>query len=465
MEEGMTQVVYDVIVLGGGAGGVPAAVRAAQLGGKVAVIEYDNLGGLCMNQGCVPFGHMMAASKILGSLSLGREMGLDFPSISKNYSALTKRQNELIAFMRQGVAGVLKKNNVDLVDGRGRVAGKGRIEVNGEILRCKNIILASGAGWLKPDFPGADLKGVINSDDLLTMPKLPGKILLYGRSPWLIEIAQFLHNFDSEVILTTEEKSILPDENKAIRTRLSKTLKDQGIRILASAEITGLTKKKDGLHAVLSRKGKQERVVVNRVIGLRRGASLTGLGLDTVGLDEKAEFIQVDDRMATGVKGIYAIGDIAAPETRHYSHLASTGGIVAAENAMGMDTVFDHRTIARVLFTQPQVACVGLANRDAKRAGYDIITGSAPLSMNPFGMLTSQNNGMVEIVAEKKYGEILGIHIIGEGACEMAGQAVLAIQMEATLEELTRATFPHPTLSESLVEAARGCLGRPIFLP
>jgi dihydrolipoamide dehydrogenase len=465
MEEGMTKEVYDVIVLGGGAGGVPAAIRAAQLGGKVAIIEHGNLGGFCMNQGCVPFGHMMAASGILGSLSLAKEMGLHIPPVSRDYGALIKRQNELIAFMRQGVLGMLKKNKVDLVEGRGKVAGKGRVEVNGDALRCRSIILASGAGWLKRDFPGADLKGVINSDELLNMPELPKKILLYGKSPWLIEIAQFLHNFDSETILATEEKSILPHENKTIRTRLSKTLKDQGIKILTGAEITGLKTGKDGLHAVLSRKGKQERLVVDRVMGLRRKASLNGLGLDTVGLDEKGAFLKVDDRMATGAEGVFAIGDITAPEKGHYSHLASSGGIVAAENAMGMQTLFDHRTIARVLFTQPQVACVGLTGRDAKKAGYDVITGAAPLSMNPFGMLTAQNNGIVEIVAEKKYGEILGIHIIGEGACDMAGQAVLAIQMEATLEELTKAVFPHPTLSESLVEAARECLGRSIFLP
>jgi dihydrolipoamide dehydrogenase len=173
----------------------------------------------------------------------------------------------------------------------------------------------------------------------------------------------------------------------------------------------------------------------------------------------------VDERMATGVDGIYAIGDIAAPETRQYSHMASEGGIIAAENIAGLDSSFDNRTVTRVLFTQPQVACVGLTGKDAKKRGYDVVTGSAPLSMNTFGMLVSQNNGVVEVVAEKRYGEILGIHLIGEGASEMAGQAVLAIQMEATLEELARSTFPHPTLSESIAEAARECLGRPIFLP
>jgi len=383
----------------------------------------------------------------------------------KDYSTLLKRQNELIPFMRQGVVGMLTKNGVERIEGEGRLAGKGRVEVNGKVLNYKNIVLASGSTWLSPDFTGAHLKEVINTDEFLDIRDLPERALLFGRSPWLIEIAQFLHHFDCEVTLATEEKSILPHANKTIRTRLSKTLKDQGIKILTNAEITNLTKKKDGLHTVFTLKGKEESVVVDRVIVLRRRASLTGLGLGTVGLDEQGEFIQVDERMATDVEGVYAIGDIAAPEARHYSHLASAGGIIAAENAMGIDAVFDQRTTARILFTQPQVACVGLTNRDAKRAGYDIITGAAPLSMNPFGMLISQNNGIVEIVAEKKYGEILGIHMIGEGACEMAGQAVLAIQMAATLEELTRTAFPHPTLSESLIEAARECLGRPMFLP
>jgi dihydrolipoamide dehydrogenase len=169
--------------------------------------------------------------------------------------------------------------------------------------------------------------------------------------------------------------------------------------------------------------------------------------------------------METPVQGIFAIGDVASPEKRHYSHLSSAGGIVAAENAMGLASVLDHRTLCRVLFTRPQVACVGLTGREAKQAGYEVVEGAAPLSMNPFGMIISQTEGLVEVVAEKKYGEVLGIHFIGEGASEMAGQAVLAIQMEATLEDLSRAIFPHPTLSESLAEAARECLGRSIFLP
>jgi dihydrolipoyl dehydrogenase len=464
-EQNMTENTYDVIVLGGGAGGVPAAIRAAQLGGSVAVIENNLFGGLCMNRGCVPFGHMMVASNILGSLSLGKDMGLDFSGVSRDYTALIKRQDELIAFMRQGVESTLKKNKVDIIKGEGKLSGKGRLVVNGKTMTYRNIILATGAKWMKPNFPEADLKEVINSDELLKSDKLPEKALLFGKSPWLIEIAQFLHRFGSQVTLATTDNAILANENKPIRSRLIKALKEQGINILTKTKISAIKKKKDGLHCFLTVKDKDETIVVDRVISLRRRASIDGLGLDTVGLDEKSDFIKVNERMETSVAGIYAIGDLAADETRHYSHLSSTGGIVAAENAMGMESFFDNRTIARVVFTQPQIACVGLTSKEAKDAGYDVANGAAPLSMNPFGMIISENDGIVEVVAEKTYGEVLGINFIGQGACEMAGQAVLAIQMEATLEEIAKATFPHPTLSESLAEAARECLGRPIYLP
>jgi len=456
---------YDVIVLGGGAGGVPAVIRAAQLGGKVAIIESKDFGGQCMNRGCIPFGHMMVASNILGRLSLGNDMGLGFTGITKDYPALIRRQDELISFMRQGVRSTLIKNGVKIFEGRGKLAGKGKIEINGKTLSYKNIILATGATWLKSDFPGADLEEVVNSDYLLNAQKPPKRLLLFGRSPWIIEIAQFLKRFGSQVILATQDRSILPDESKIVRSRLTKALKTQGITIHNRTKILGLKKEKDGVHCALKVKDEEETVIVDRVISLRRGASLKGLGLETVGLDEKSDFIKVNDRLETDVGDIYAIGDIAAPEAKHYSHLSSAGGIVAAENAMGMDSTFDHRTITRVLFTDLQVACVGLTPREAKKEGYEVVTGTAPLSMNPFGMIISQNEGIVEVVADKNYGEVLGVHFVGEGASEMAGQGVLAIQMEATLEDLARIVFPHPTLSESVAEAARDALGIPIYLP
>ena len=456
---------YDIIVLGGGAGGVPAAIRTAQLGGQVAIIESRDFGGQCMNRGCIPFGHMMVASNIVGNLSLGKDMGLTFQGATIDYPTLRKRQDELIAFMRQSVTSTLKKNKVEIIEGNGRIVGKGKVTVNSTTLSYKNIILATGAQWQDPTFPGADLEEVVNTDSLLTADILPKRVLLFGRSPWLIEIAQFLNRFGSQVILAAPEETILSDESKAITTRLRKALKNEGIDIKTQAEIVAATKKKDEIHVDLNAKDGRETVVVDRVITIERAAALKELGFKTIKLDEDSEYIAVNNKMETGIEGVYAIGDLTGPQSHHYSHLASEMGIIAAENAMGKDAAINQRTFTRILFTQPEVACVGLTQKEAKNEGYDVLVGSAPLSMNPFGMILSENEGIVEVVADKKYGEILGVHLIGTAASEMAGQAVLAIQMEATLDDLDKTPLPHPTLSESLAEAARDALGKPIYHP
>lgn len=461
----MAEDIYDVIVLGGGAGGVPAAIRAAQLGGKVAIIESKDFGGQCMNRGCIPFGHMMVASNILKGLTLGKDMGLNVPEITTDYPTLTKHQDELITFMREGVKGSLRKNGVEILEGRGRIAGKGKVEVNGKTISFKNIILATGAQWQEPTFPGADLEEVVNTDSLLTADILPKRALLFGGSPWLIEIAQFLHRFGSQVTLATPEEGILSEESKTISTRLRKVLKNEGIEIKTRANIVHATKKEGELHVELTAKKGPETVVVDRVITLERAASLREFGLKSINLDENSPCLKVNSKMETGVEGVYAIGDLTAPSAHHYSHRAAEMGIAAAENAMGKDTSINPRTLTRVLFTQPEVACVGLTPRKAKQKGYDVIVGSAPLSMNPYGMILLENEGIIEVVADRKYREILGVHLIGTTASEMAGQAVLSIQMEATLDELAATPFPHPTLSESLAEAARDVLGQPIYLP
>jgi dihydrolipoamide dehydrogenase len=456
---------YDVIVVGGGAGGVAAAIRAAQLGGKVSVVEGNKLGGLCMNSGCVPFGHMMVASRILGDLALAKDMGIDCTGISKDLSTLLQRQKELITFMQQGVKTIFGKRKITLLTGKGKLSGAGKVDVNGKTLSAKAIILAAGAQWLRPEFPGSDLPQVFNSEYLLNAKELPKRCLLYGGGPWSIEIAQFLNRFGSQVYLVAQQEALLQDESKTIRSRLAKALQTQGIHVVTGAKNLALKKKSAGVEAVMAVRDKDEAIETDLVIVLCRSAALKDLGLETVGLDEKAEFLRVNERMETGVKGLYAIGDLTAPEKKHYSHLASSAGLVAAENAMGMSRAVRERTAARIAFTSPQVACVGLTGKEAKGMGYEVVVGAAPLSMNTLGMITVQTDGLVEIVAEKRYGEILGIHIIADCACEMIGQGVLAIQQEMTLEEVAQTKFPHPTLSESIAEAARDALGAAIYLP
>jgi len=461
----MVDDVYDVVVLGGGASGVPAAVRASQLGGRVALVEAGDLGGHCMNKACVPFGHMMVASELIGNFSLGRDMGVEIPSFKLNYTALRKRQNSLISLMREGVRSLIAKRGIALFKGRGKLAGMGKVMVNDETLQCKKIILATGAKWALPDFGGTELQGILTPEDLLQKEKLPERAALFGRSPWLVEIAQFLHRVGKQTFLITPERKILSNESRAINSRLTKSLKNEGLRIFVEGEISGIAPVKDGVRISFKSKGKDEHLIVDEILGAKRVSSLEGIGLDSIGLEEKREYVNTNNKMETENEGVYAVGDLSAPEWRHYSHFASAGGIVAAENAMGRPKELQIKANARILFTQPQVGCVGLTSKEAKEAGYDVSVGSAPLSMNPLGMILSQTEGVVEVVADRKYGEILGVHILGAGASEIIGQAILLMQMEFTLQDLAAAPFPHPTLSESLAEAAREAMGQAIYIP
>ena len=461
----MTDRRFDVLVLGGGAGGVAAAVRAAQLGGHVAVVEPRYLGGFCVNRGCIPFGYSLAATQILGDLVLGKELGIHCSGHELDDATHPNKRTELISFLRQGIATLLKRRNIELIPGAGRLREPGKVDVQGKVFAGSKIILATGAGRFLPEADGIDAKNVSSSDILLTTPKRPGSCLLLGDNPKIIEIAQILQRLGSQVWLATKERALLHDESKAIRARLTKALRNDGIKVLTRSRVLSSDKTHEGLQCIVMVKDREERITVDRVIRLQRDTGLPKLGLEAVGLEGERGVIEVNERMETGAKGIYAIGDLTAPENRRYSHLASAGGIVAAENAMGLDRRINRRTVSRVAFTQPQVACVGLTEPEARKNGYEVITGTAPLAMNPFGMLTAQSEGIVEVVANRQNGAIVGLHILGPSAGEMAAQAVLAIQLEASLEDLGKTTFPHPTLSESLAEAARDCLGRPIYLP
>jgi dihydrolipoamide dehydrogenase len=464
-QENMGNQDYEVIVLGGGAGGVPAAIRAAQLGGRVAIVEHRDLGGQCMNRGCIPFGHMMLASGIVKSISLAKDMGLSLPEVTADLPTLIKRQDGLIEFMRQGVRSTLRKNKVDIFEGTGTIVGKGSMEVNGKSISFQKLILATGAAWKMPALPGIELQEVATTDSLLTGKALPQKALVYGASPWLIEIAQFLARFGSQVTLATPEENILSGESRALITRLRKVLRGEGIALKVLAAITHAERKNRGLAVQVSAKDGTETMAVDTLLTLERVPALKGIGLSSINLDEEGPYLPVNGRMETSAEGVYAIGDLTAASDAHYSHRAAQTGIVAAENAMGRTVEVNPRTLTRVLFTHPEVASVGLSAKEAKQQGYDTVVGSAPLSMNPFGMILAENEGLIEVVADKQYGEILGVGIIGTAASEMVGQALLAVQMECTLEELDKTPFPHPTLSESLAEAARDALGNPIYLP
>jgi len=388
---------FDVLVLGGGAGGVAAAVRAAQLGGHVAVVEPRYLGGFCVNRGCIPFGYTLAATRIRGELVFGKDLGIHCSRFELDSETHAKKRAKLISFLRQGIAALLKRHHIELIPGPGRLREPGKVDVRGKVFSGSKIILATGAGRFKFKTDGIDARNVSSSDILLTTQERPRSCLLLGDNPKIIEIAQILQRLGSQVWLATEEKALLHDESKAIRTRLTKAIRKDGINVLTRCRVPSSDRTGEGLRCILAVKDREERITVDRVIRLKRDAGLTELGLEAASLKGERGIIEVNERMETGVDGIYAIGDLTAPEDRRYSHLASAGGIVAAENAMGLERCIDRRTVSRVAFTQPQVACVGLSETEAKREGFEVITGTAPLAMNPFGMLTAQSEGIALI--------------------------------------------------------------------
>jgi dihydrolipoamide dehydrogenase len=456
---------YDVVVLGGGAGGVPAAIRSSQLGGRVAIVEAGELGGLCMNRGCIPLGHMMKVAQLVKDFDLGKLTGLDVANIRIDYPALVRRRDDLIGFMRQGLRATLQKKGIEIIRGRGRITGDGAVEVEGRRILYRKLILATGAKWRKSEFAGSDLDEVVNTEQLLTAQAMPKRVLVFGESPWLVEIAQFLARSGSLVTLATPQKHLLPEESKTIRTRLATVIRGDGVEIMTMAAIENAARGKEGFAVKLSAGGVHRELVVDNVVTLERVANLRGMGLGNLGLDEESPYLRVDQKTQTEARDVYAVGDVTAPPQEQFSHRAGRMGVVAAENAMGIDSSLDDGARVRVLFTHPQVASIGITPKEAHARGYDVIVGAAPLAMNSLGMIIGEEEGIIEIVAERSYGEILGVHMIGSCASEMIGQALLAITMEATLNELASLPFPHPTLSESLAEAARDALGRSLYLP
>jgi dihydrolipoamide dehydrogenase len=451
---------FDLIVIGGGPGGVAAAIRAAQLGAKAALVEGEHWGGFCLNRACVPtklFAATLDRAKTIRSAS---KMGFSNAEASVDPAAIFKMKDELVGYFAMGTEGLVKAKGVTPIKGKGRLAGPGRVAVGQSVLQAKHVIVAVGAQWVRPSFPGADLEGVVNSSQFLEEGKFPARSLILGAGPWAMELAQFLGACGSQVVVAARERGILAGFDPEIGQRLRGALKNDPLTILNSCQVVSIGRGQDGLSAVLSVKGKEETRRFDRVIYLDRRPVLSELGLDTVGLRDLA----VDEHLATRVPGIWAVGDAIGKEP-FLSHRSSAMGIVAAENALGAKRVFNPSTVPRVAFTNPQAASVGLSEDQAEEAGYEVLAGTAPIAASPMAMIQGVGSGVVKVVGEKKYGELLGVHVLAPFATEIIGAAALAIQMEATLEDLARSALPHPTISESLSDAAREALGWAIYIP
>lgn len=447
----MADPTYDVIVVGSGPGGYHAAVRSAQLGLKTAVVEKDETGGRCLNYACIPAKTLLHTAEVYEQAKNGAEIGVMASDVTIDWAKVHERREAVRQTLTGGVAGLFKNHKIDQISGEGSLTADGDVEVGGEVHTAANVILATGSVALP--IPGVEFGGrVLDTWGAWSLPELPSSLAVVGAGASGSEIASGYSRFGTEVTLLEMLPQILPAEDKDMARTVERLFKKQGINVVTGARVENV---EAGESSVKFSHGEESAEVDYLVIAGGRGADIDALGLDQVGLalndDHK---IDVDEGQKTAKDGIYAIGDITPGPA--LAHKAQEEGIVAAETIAGQPTVpIDREAIAGATFCHPQVASVGLTEAAAKEAGHDVLTSKFKLGGVGAGAVYDDRDGMVKLVVDKAYGEILGAHIVGNRACDMIAELVAVRELEGGYQELARIIHPHPTISEAIPEAAR----------
>jgi len=453
---------HDVMIIGAGSGGYAAAIRAAQLGAHVVIAECADTGGTCVNRGCVPSKVWLRAADLLLDIKAGDEFGIHAPVEDIDFKAIVERKSGVSEEIRMGMEALLESYGVELAKGRAVIKSPQQVDVDGRGIETKKIIIATGSSIGAHEIPGLK-KAAMTTDDLLDMTKVPKSILVCGSGYIETEMAFLLNAFGCNVIMAAGSARILPKEDSDTSQRIAMALREKGVEIIPRTSLESVKTTKTGTACKLS--GPTERTVkVENVLVSGRVPNTVGLGLNNLGVtlnDDNG--IRVNDRLETSVDGIYAIGD--ATGGWMLSHAASSMAVVAAENALGANNRYRFDLIPRCLWTQPEMGAIGLSEEDAEKKGYDVETGVFPYAINGLAMVRNQVDGAAKIVSDTRYGEILGVHIVGANATELIGEAVMAMQLEATVQELARSIRIHPTFSEAVVDAARDAGNWALYLP
>ncbi len=454
---------YDVIIIGGGSGGYAAAIRASQLGGKVALVEGGDIGGTCVNRGCIPTKVWLRAAYMLYWIRRGKEFGIKAPVQELNLDAIVDRKKGVSGDIRMGMEGLLANNGVEVIRGRGVLKNPQEVGVEGKTLETKKIILATGSVLDVPNVPGLE-EAALTTDQVLEMTKIPSSALLWGTiGPIEAEMAVLLNTFGCKVFLASDSRRILTKEDGDTSQRITQALREQGLDVLPRFKLQSVQQKKGRFEAILS--GPEDRTLeVEKVLVCARKPNTADLGLEDLGVRLNEDMsIRVNERLETSVAGIHAIGD--ATGGWMLSHASSSMAVTAAENAMGNSGKFPFHLVPRGIWTIPQVGAVGLSEEEAEEKGMDVEVGDFPYSINGLAMARDQMTGAVKIISDARYGEILGVHIVGANATELVGEAVLAMQLECTARELARSIHVHPSFSESVIDAARDAEKWALYLP
>ncbi|MDH4266016.1 MAG: dihydrolipoyl dehydrogenase [Deltaproteobacteria bacterium] len=460
----------EILIIGGGPGGYVAAIRAAQLGGTVTLVEKNELGGTCLNWGCIPTKALLRGVELLEALEGSKDFGIQVGEISVDFSRLMARKDRAVKTLVSGVGGLMKANGIAVVKGQAKFISPQEIEVleeqGGKVTyRARKIILATGS--ISADLPvsGAKGPGVIDSNGALQLTQVPESMVIIGAGPIGLEFGTIFAALGSKVTILEMMDQILPSEDPEVASALEKSLRRFKIRTLTNCRVKEISEGSKGKRKVVATTGEDEKVFEAQYIlmAVGRKANREGLGLAAAGVQCNPNGIVVNERMETNVPGIYAIGDVTGQWL--LAHFAMAQGLVAAENALGHEARLDRRVVPRCVYTLPEVASVGMTEKEAQAAGYELKTGRFPFAGNGKATILGERNGFVKMVAEAKYGEILGVHIFGPHATDLIGEAVLSMHLEGTAADMARAIHPHPTLAETLMEAALDADGMAVHIP
>jgi dihydrolipoamide dehydrogenase len=447
---------YDCVVIGSGPGGYVTAIRAAQLGMKTACVESDQVGGRCLNYACIPAKAVLRVADILSEIREAGEFGIKVSDPEIDYAGVSERRKKVISTLTGGVAGLLKKNKVDVIEGEGTLTGKGTLTVGGQEISAKTVVLATGS--VKRPIPGAQFGGrVIGTEEAWALDELPKTMAVVGAGASGTEIASAYARLGVEVTLFEALERVLPTEDADISKLAERGFKRQGIDVHTSTLVTDI---ESSTSTCTFRHGENVAGEVDwLVIAAGRGADIEGLGLDAAGVKLGANgLIEVDGAMRTSVEGIYAIGDLVPGPA--LAHKASDEGVIAVEDAAGMSThPIEYIDIPRATFCTPNVASFGLTEAQAREEGYDVVVGKVPYGAVGAGTVYGDRTGLVKVIGETKYGELLGGHIIGAKATELIQELVNARALEGGYPEVARLIHGHPTMSEAVMEAARAADG------
>jgi len=443
---------YDICIIGGGPGGYSAAIKGAQLGAKVALVEKESLGGTCLNHGCIPTKNLYSASELLRGMSEAEKFGIKSQAAQIDFPVMMERKNEVINHLKNGLVRLFKDHKIDIFEGKGAIEGEGKVRVDSpdstEIIEASKIIIATGSE--AADIPPLRIDGrlVLGNREILQLTKIPDKLLIIGGGPIGCEFANIFARLGTDVTIVEVMDKILPYCEREISRLIKKRFEERGMRIITGKALVSARVKESGVTVVLD---DDEEVSAGKVLmAVGRRLNSFNLNLDELDIEMEGNAIKVNEKMETSVPGIYAIGDVTGKMA--LAHVAAHEGKVAVSNAMGVDMIMDYSTIPWAVYVHPEIASVGKGEEALKKEGIPYYAGRFPYLANGKAVAMREEDGFVKVLVSKEDDKVLGVHILGAHASDLIAEAALAMKMGCTVEDISNTIHAHPTLAEAVQE-------------